>query len=163
MPADEPVSAASSLEGAVALARDRARDLVRSLARERQGAAADLHACRADLEAVVRAAVEGLEALTGIVDAFAGTLPADPAVALDTATRGAWERLEMAGVVRDGAVGERLDVSRHKVVKRRATSEVAPNTVVQVLSPGVVFRKKRLREAGVVVSKAERSDAPDRD
>jgi hypothetical protein len=163
MPADERVSGGSSIEEAVLFAQDRARDLVRALARERQGAAAGLHECRADLEAVVLAAVEGLEALGGIAEAFAGALPADAAVALDTAVRGAWERLEMAGVIRDGAVGERLDVARHKVVKRRPSSDVAPNTVVQVLSPGLVFRKVRLREAAVVVSKAEGGDAAYRD
>lgn len=163
MPADERVSPPSSREEGVRLAEERARELVRGLARERQGAFASLNECRADLEAVALAAVEGLEALAGIAEAFADVLGSEPAVALDTALRGAWERLELAGVVRDGAVGERLDVARHKVVKRRPTAEVAPNTVVQVLSPGLVFRKARLREAAVVVSKAERGDAAYRD
>ena len=152
-----------TLEEATRLARDRARDLVRSLARERQGVASDLHRCRADLEAAVLAAVEGLEALGGIVEAFAGTLPAEPATAFKTAVRGAWERLETAGVVLDGAVGESLDLSRHRVVKRRVLPEAPPDTIVQVLSPGVVFGKERLREAAVVVAKAEKSDASHRD
>jgi hypothetical protein len=157
------VSGAKAPDEAARLARERARDLVRALARERQHAAADLHQCRAELVAVVLAAVEGLEAVRGITEAFEGVLPPEAAEALSTAARGAWERLEMAGVVRDGAVGESLDVARHKVVKRRPSSDVVPNTVVQVLSPGIVFGKERLREAAVVVSKAERSDAANRD
>jgi len=163
MPADERVTAEKATQEATQVARDRARDLLRSLARDRQQTASHLHQSRADLRAIVLAAVEGIEALAGILDAFARELPAEPALALDTAVRGAWERLEMAGVVRDGAVGESLDVARHKVVTRRGSSDVVPNTVVQVLSPGIVFEKERLREAAVVVSKAERSDAANRD
>jgi hypothetical protein len=102
---------------------------------------------------VVLAAVEGIEALADLVLALGETLPGESARALRTAAEGAWERLELAGVVRDGAEGEALDVARHKVVKRRASDSVPPNTVVQVLSPGIVFAQERLRDAAVVVSK----------
>ena len=118
---------------------------------------------RADLKAVVLAAVEGVEALVGIAAALGETLPAESARALSTAGQGAFERLEVAGVRRDGAVGEALDLARHLVVKRSTVDGVGPNTVVQVLSPGIVFAGERLRDAAVVVSKAERSHAPNRD
>ena len=108
---------------------------------------------RADLKAVVLAAVEGIETLAGIAVALGDALPAESALTLSTAAQGAWERLEVAGVKRDGTVGEALDVARHKVVKRRPSGSVPPNTVLQVLSPGIVFAEERLRDAAVVVAK----------
>ena len=148
---------------AVAVVRQRAQDLLRLLAAERKRADASGQRSRSELAAVVLAAVEGIEALTDLVGAVEGGLPEESARALRTAAEGAWERLELAGVARDGAVGEVVDVARHKVVKRRASDSVPPNTVVQVLSPGIVFAKERLRDAAVVVSKREGGHAANRD
>jgi hypothetical protein len=145
------------------LARRQAQDLLRSLAEERKRADSRFSQSRADLRAVVLAAVEGIEAFVGVAQALGESLPASSSRTLATAAQGAWERLELAGVVRDGAVGEPLDVACHKVVKRRASEGALPDTVVQVLSPGIVFAGERLRDAAVVVSKAERNHAPNRD
>jgi hypothetical protein len=157
MPGDDRVS------GDALVARQQAQDLLRAFAEERKRADSSLHQSRADLRAVVLAAVEGIEAFVGVALALGESLPVESSRTLATAAQGAWERLELAGVKRDGAVGEALDVARHKVVKRRASEGALPNTVVQVLSPGIVFAGERLREAAVVISKAERSHAPNRD
>jgi molecular chaperone GrpE len=162
MPGVERVSPPGP-EAAAELARERARELLRALVRDGKEAAAGLGRCRAEARAAVLAAVEGIEALAGVVQACADTLPAQAALALETAVRGAWERLEAAGLARDGAVGEAFDPKRHKLVKRRPAPGVAAGAVVQVLGAGVVFRGERLREAAVVVARAERSDAADRD
>ena len=157
------MNAGETAQEIAAVARQQARELLRGLSEERRRADASRNQSRSDLKAVVLAAVEGIEALAGIALALGDTLPAESARTLATAAQGAWERLELAGVIRDGTVGEVLDVSRHKVVKRRSSGSAASNTVIQVLSPGIVFGKERLRDAAVVVSKAERSDAPNRD
>ena len=150
MPADRVKSAVST---AAEVARERARELLRALAEDRKRADAGRNQSRSDLKAVVLAAVEGIEALAGIALALGDTLPAESAFTLSTAAQGAWERLEVAGVKRDGTAGEALDVARHKVVKRRASGSVPPNTVLQVLSPGIVFAGERLRDAAVVIAK----------
>ncbi len=142
---------------------ERALALLRSFAQKQQGLAAELSQCRKDLKALVLGSVEGLETLTQMVEAFADSLPAEHAKALEIATRSAWDRLELAGVVRDGCLGEALDVSRHKVVKRRSTDQAPADTVVQVLSSGLLLRGERLREAAVVVAQREGSHAPSRD
>ena len=162
MPSDERVSPKVAEDGP-SLARERARALVRALARERQALARGLQETRAELRTVVLAAVEGLEAIGGIVEALSTALPPESASALDTTTRAAWERLEAAGVVRDGTVGERVDVARHKVLERRKSSNAAPDTVLQVVGAGIVYKQERLRDAAVVVSKAEKRDAAHRD
>ena len=148
---------------AVAAVRQRAQNLLRLLAADRKRADAHDQQSRSELRTVVLAAVEGIEALADLVLALGESLPPESARALRTAAEGAWERLELAGVMRDGAEGEALDVARHKVVKRRASDSVPPNTVVQVLSPGIVFAKERLRDAAVVVSKREGGHAAHRD
>jgi molecular chaperone GrpE (heat shock protein) len=153
MPDDERVSAEGTPTEAAALARRQARDLLRALSEERRRADTRLHQSRSDLKAIVLAAVDGIEALAGMVEALGDGLPAESSRVLSTAAQAAWERLEVAGVVRDGAAGEALDVSRHKVVKRQPSGSAPPNTVVQVLSPGIVFGNERLRDAAVVVSK----------
>jgi len=152
-----------SENAAVTVVRQRAQDLLRLLAAERKRAFAHGQQSRSELRAVVLAAVEGIEALADLVLALRESLPSESAGALRIAADGAWERLELAGVVRDGAEGEALDVARHKVVKRRPSDTVPPNTVVQVLSPGIVFAKERLRDAAVVVSKREGGHAANRD
>jgi hypothetical protein len=146
-------STAAAAAAAAAVARERARELLRALAEEKKRAEASRNQSRSDLKAVVLAAVEGIEAVAGIALALGEALPAESALTLSTAAQGAWERLEVAGVKRDGTVGEALDVARHKVVKRRASGSVPPNTVLQVLSPGIVFAGERLRDAAVVVAK----------
>ena len=155
MPADERVSdgVGSTVAELAAVARERARELLRALAEEKKRAEAGRNQSRSDLKEVVLAAVEGIEALAGIALALGDALPAESALTLTTAAQGAWERLELAGVVRDGTVGEALDPARHKVVKRRASGSVPPNTVLQVLSPGIVFGGERLRDAAVVIAK----------
>ncbi len=148
---------------AVAAVRQRAQNLLRLLVADRKRALAHGQQSRSELKVVVLAAVEGIEALADLVLALGDALPPEAARSLRTAAEGAWERLELAGVLRDGAEGEALDVARHKVVKRRGSEAVPPNTVVQVLSPGIVFAKERLRDAAVVVSKREGGHAANRD
>jgi hypothetical protein len=147
------VSAGLSVSEAASVARLRARELLRALSLERKRADAGSNRSRSDLKAVVIAAVEGIEGLVGIALASAEAESAEASRALSTAAQAAWERLELLGVVRDGAVGEALDVSRHKVVQRRALEGAAAGTVVQVLSPGIRFGNERLRDAAVVVAK----------
>jgi molecular chaperone GrpE (heat shock protein) len=129
-----------------------ALEVVRALAADRRASARDKAAADDDLARVVRSAVEALEAVAETTAALLPLVPEAARGALELAARGAWERLESAGIERDGAVGEALDLARHRVVRARPAGGAAPGTVVDVLAPGIVFRGRRVREAAVAVS-----------
>lgn len=140
----------------------KAREALRAVARERRDAALGLAAAQKDLGRVVGAAVEALETLEETVGACLDQLAPSSREAVKAALRSAWQGLEAAGVVRDGAVGERLDLARHRVVKTLAAAE-GPR-VLEVVVPGIVFKGSRVRPAVVVAGAwREGGDGPDRD
>lgn len=129
--------------------RARAAEVLRAAsARRRDSERAQQQSSR-DLSRVALAAVEGLEALTDALEGLEGDLPESTRELLALSSRAAWERLEAAGVVRDGRMGEPVDLSRHRVTK--TVAQGTPGTVAAVITPGVTFAGTRVRDAVVWV------------
>ena len=64
------------------------------------------------------------------------------------------ELLKRHGITRIDALGKPFDPNLHQaVMQRQRTSEVEPNTVVQVLEQGFMIHDRVLRPAKVIVSK----------
>jgi molecular chaperone GrpE (heat shock protein) len=145
--------------GAAAL--ERARAALREVAHERRDAVLQLGAVRKDLGKVVGAAVEAIETLEGMLLACLDQLPTTARASLQAAAESAWQGLEAAGVTRDGAAGEPIDLVRHRVVKEVRGG--GKPRVLEVVEPGVLFRGVRLRPAVVVAVLEEGSDGPGRD
>jgi len=136
-----------------------AREALRAVARERRDAALALGAAGKDAARVVVAAVEAVEVLEETLAGCLERLDPDARAAVRAALGAAWEGLEAAGVVRDGTVGEPVDLGRHRVVEARGGGV----RVVEVVAPGVVFRGTRVRAAAVVAGAEEGADAAGRD
>ncbi|HSB60897.1 MAG TPA: hypothetical protein VLI67_04215 [Vicinamibacteria bacterium] len=153
--------------GAVGEVLARAREALRAVAHERRDAALAQAAAEKDAARVVGAAVEALETLEDTVGAYLDQLEPAARDAVRAAAESAWQGLEAAGVARDGAVGERVDLSRHRVVGRREVEDrPAPGgaRVLEVVAPGIVFRGSRVRPAVVVAgAPREGGDAAGRD
>lgn len=144
-----------------AAALDRARAALRAVAHERRDALLQLGAVRKDLGKVVGAAVEAVETLEEMLLACLDQLPLTARASLQAAAESAWQGLEAAGVTRDGAEGEPIDLGRHRVVKE--VRGAGTPRVLEVVEPGVLFRGVRLRPAAVVAVLEEGSDGPSRD
>ena len=132
-----------------------ARDALREEAHARRQAAKASDEGREDLLRLVAAAVEGLETLAETVAAYAAELPSPAQEAVAIAVRGAWEALEAAGVRLDGEKDEALDLARHRVVKRLGADRVGRDVVAEVVSPGILFKGARVREAAVVATRRD--------
>jgi len=66
------------------------------------------------------------------------------------------EQLKRHGITRIEADGRPFDPNLHQAVMQRPSSDVEPNTVVQVLEPGYLIHDRVLRPAKVIVAaKAE--------
>jgi hypothetical protein len=128
--------------------RDRAAQLVRAFASERQALRTDLAGATRARDAAIVAAIEGLELLRGLADAGA---PADDTLA--TTWRAVRERLGQAGIVLDGEEGEAVDLGRHRVLQER-TAPGREGRVLAVVSLGIVVDGRRVREAVVVTGAA---------
>lgn len=142
----------------VAAALAAAREVLREAVSARRDAARSHDDARADLLRLAGAAAEGLEALAGSLADELDALPEPARATLEVATRGAWETLAAAGVELDGAVGESLDLERHRVVKRLGGAGSGPEVVAEVVLPGVLFKGTRVREAAVVAGRAGGAD-----
>ena len=129
--------------------RSRAAEVLKAASRTQREAQRALDDCAGELSRVVLAAVEGLEALADAVSALQGELPAPVQGALEASARAAWERLEASGIRLDGRIGEAVDLARHRVVKTLAGHE--PGKVASVVTPGVTFQGRRIRDAVVCV------------
>ena len=140
--------------GRIEAARAAARDALRESALALRASARERDTSRRDLERVVAAAVDGVEALAETLAAHAGELPAAAAETLRIALASAWEQLATAGVRLDGEPGEPVDLGRHRVVKRLDPAG-GSDVVAQVLSRGIVFDGARLRAAAVVVRRGD--------
>jgi molecular chaperone GrpE (heat shock protein) len=127
--------------------RGRAAEVLKAASRAQRETQRALDACSSDLSGMALAAVEGLETLSEAVAGVQAELPPGVAAVLDLSARAAWERLEAAGIVLDGTVGEPLDLSRHRVVKTAAGG--TPGTVAAVVTPGVILHGRRIRDAVV--------------
>ena len=145
----------------------RAREALRAVAHERRDAALAQAAAEKDAARVVGAAVEALETLEETVGAYLEQLEPAARDAVRAAAESAWQGLEAAGVVRDGAVGERVDLSRHRVVGHRDVEDRPASEgarVLEVVALGIVFRGSRVRPAVIVAgAPGEGGDAPGRD
>jgi molecular chaperone GrpE (heat shock protein) len=127
--------------------RARAAEVLRAASSSRRDSERAQLQSSSDLTRVALAAVEGLEALTDALDGLQAELPDTVRESVRLSARAAWERLEAAGIVLDGRVGEAVDLARHRVMKTVATG--TPGTVAAVVTPGVTFAGTRVRDAVV--------------
>jgi molecular chaperone GrpE (heat shock protein) len=134
---------------------DRGREMFREMARRHRDAARDVASRRRALHELGLAAVEAMELLSDAVEQYGADLPADARRELGLVREAALERLERAGVRLDGAVGEALDLSRHRVIKARRRPDVAAPRVAAVVRAGVRVGGDRVRDAEVVVDEPE--------
>jgi molecular chaperone GrpE (heat shock protein) len=146
----------------IAHVRSSAAEVLRSAAQARRQADQTLGRRTEELLAVVRAAVESLETLGHTVDAYLPQLDETARQTIHLAGTAAWERLARAGITLDGVVGESVDLTRHRVARRRRSGG-PDGSVLDVLSPGILFQEKRVREALVCVSHGVEGDAANRD
>lgn len=136
--------------------REKAASVLRAAAHERREAERALTACTSDLDALATASVESLETLADTVEAFLPQMPDVVRPPLEVSLRAAWERLQAAGIQRDGAVGEAVDLTRHRVVKAMG-GDNGREVVHGVLAAGITFKGRRIREA--VVSTTRKGEA----
>ena len=129
--------------------RSHAAEALKAEAHAHRDAERALAECTGELSRLALAAVEGLETLSDALSGLQGELPEALRSTLEVSTRAAWERLEAAGLQLDGRIGETLDLTRHRVLK--AVAGGAPGTVAAVVTPGVTFQGRRIREAVVWV------------
>ena len=127
--------------------RVRAAEVLRAASSSRRDSERAQLQSSSDLTRVALAAVESLEALTDALDGLQAELPAAVRETVRLSSRAAWERLEAAGIVLDGRVGEPVDLARHRVMKTVAKG--TPGTVAAVVTPGVTFAGARVRDAVV--------------
>jgi molecular chaperone GrpE (heat shock protein) len=142
----------NDLEQVLASARRQLRDMTA----ERSAVAAEREASRKDASRAALAAAEALEIVEGSLAALVERLEnADAGPRLTFAIlAAAWERLEGAGVCRDGVPGEPIDPSRHRVVESRGP-EGGARVVARVVKPGLRLNERRIREAWVVAGPEE--------
>jgi hypothetical protein len=133
---------------------ERGRDLFRSLVARQRETGRELAARERELRDLALATVEALEMLADTVESYAADLPAESAAAIAAVRAAAFERVEQAGLRFDGAAGEPVDLSRHRVVKSRRAAVPAP-TVRAVVRRGVTMGAARVREAEVVIDEPE--------
>jgi len=143
--------------------RARAAEVLRSAADQRRAAERALQQRTDDLARVALAAVEGLETLTDALDGVRDEMPQGVRDLLRLSARAAWERLGAAGIALDGAVGEKVDLARHRVVKTVPPEAGAPGTVASVVTPGLTLGGTRLREALVWVVGERKGHGANRD
>ena len=129
--------------------RARAAEVLRAASSSRRDSERAQLQSSSDLTRVALAAVEGLEALTDALDGLQAELPDAVRETVRVSSRAAWERLEAAGILLDGRVGEPVDLARHRVMKTVAKG--TPGTVAAVVTPGVTFAGARVRDAVVWV------------
>jgi molecular chaperone GrpE (heat shock protein) len=136
-------------------ALDRGREMFRELAQRHRETARDLASHRKSLHELGLAAVEAHELLGDAVAQYGADLPDETRQALDLVRQAAVERLERAGVHMDGAVGETLDLSRHRVLKTRRRAGLDWPRVTTVVRAGVSVDGVRVRAAEVVIDEPE--------
>lgn len=134
--------------------REKAAEILRAAVRETREAERALLVCSADQGALALASVESLEALADTVTALLPQMPEAVRSPLELAMRAAWERLQTAGVERDGAVGEPIDLERHRVIKV-SSGRSGRQVVASVIAAGVLFKGRRVRVATVSAASAQ--------
>jgi molecular chaperone GrpE (heat shock protein) len=134
---------------------DRGREMFRELAQRHRDAARDLASHRKSLHELGLAAAEAHELLADAVAQYGADLPDDARQAVDLVRQAAVERLERAGVRLDGAVGEALDLSRHRVLKTRRRAGLDRPRVTTVVRAGISVDGVRVRAAEVVIEEPE--------
>ena len=138
--------------------REKAAEMLRAAVHEAREAERALSVCAAEQGALVLASVESLETLADTVTAFLPQMPDALRAPLELAIRASWERLQAAGVQRDGVVGEPVDLGRHRVIKSSGGGVGGPEIVACVLASGITFKGRRIRVAAVSASRGEGSD-----
>jgi molecular chaperone GrpE (heat shock protein) len=135
--------------------REKAAAVLRAAAREAREAERALGVCASDLGQLALASAESLETLADTVTALLPQMPEAHKAALEVAARASWERLQTAGLARDGVVGEPIDLQRHRVVKSLGGVASGREVVAGVLAAGLTFRGRRIREAVVSAIRQE--------
>jgi molecular chaperone GrpE (heat shock protein) len=136
-------------------ALDQGREMFRDMARRHRDAARELQSRTDGLHHLGLAAVEAHELLADAVAQYGTELSEGARHALELVRQAAVERLERAGVRLDGAVGETLDLSRHRVLKARRRAGVDRPRVATVVRAGVRVDGARVRPAEVVIDEPE--------
>ena len=134
---------------------DRGREMFREMVQLHRDAARDLASQRRALRDLGLAAVEAQELLSDAVAQYGTELPSETRRALELIRRAAVERLERAGISLDGAVGETVDLARHRVVKAKRRAGLAAPQVAAVVRAGVSVGGARVRDAEVVIDEPE--------
>jgi molecular chaperone GrpE (heat shock protein) len=129
--------------------REKAAEILRAAVRETREAERALSECTADRGALALASVESLETLADTVTALLPQVPEALRAPLELSIRAAWERLQAAGIERDGAVGEPVDLTRHRVIKSSGAGTGGPQVVAAVLAAGITLKGRRVRAAAV--------------
>lgn len=142
--------------------RDEGRRLFASLTRAHRETRDELVRARQGAEKVALAGLEAFELVEDTVAGLRDAMGAEVRQALEAALSGASEQLRRAGIDLDGAEGEVVDPSRHRVVKSTAPSGLLPNRVKAVWRSGARFRGQRIRQAEVVGEYVKGSDGADR-
>jgi molecular chaperone GrpE (heat shock protein) len=134
---------------------DRGREMFRDMAGRHREAARDLTARTHRVNDLGLAAVEAHELLADAVAQYGAELPDAARHALDLVRQTAVERLQRAGVLLDGAVGEPLELSRHRVLKARRRAGLDGPRVTTVVRAGISVDGVRVRPAEVVIDEPE--------
>ena len=132
-----------------------AREAFRDLAADRREAERELAACRDQRKAAALAAVDAVQLLAEATEAYGEALDPGTLEGLRLSVVAAWEKLEASGVVREGAPGEPVDRTRHRVVKTVPAAGRPAGVVAEVVAPGVRVQGELLREAVVVATRGE--------
>lgn len=134
---------------------DRGREMFREMVQLHRDVARDLASQRRALRDLGLAAVEAQELLSDAVAQYGAELPSQTRRALDLIRQAAVERLERAGISLDGAVGETVDLGRHRIVKAKRRAGLAAPQVAVVVRNGVSVGGARVRDAEVVIDEPE--------
>ena len=134
---------------------DRGRDMFRDMVRRHRDGARDLTSRTHLVHEVALAAVEAHELLADAVAQYGADLSEEARHALDLIREAAVERLDRAGVRLDGAAGEALDLSRHRVLKARRRAGLDGPRVTTVVRAGISVDGARVRAAEVVIEEPE--------
>ena len=128
----------------------KARSYAQAMARERRILETQSSSDRETGDHVVASAVDTLEFLEALADS--AVVDAASAEALANLISASRQRLQLAGVILDGAQGEPFDTKKHLAVKEVAAGPTSHNQVSSVISYGITCNGERIRPARVVVA-----------
>lgn len=135
---------------------ERARDWQRHVLRQMRDGQEKVAQSRSRLHRIAEAAVDNLEMFERLAPTLRSTSKA--AEVVDSAIETSRAQLEMAGIILDGAVGERLDTRRHKVIRESRGDRASAGQVIGVIQRGIVIEHERVRPAAVAIASETESN-----